>query len=85
MKNSWLVIDALWRRAVGVAFLGIEVDEVDVGRHVEFAAAELAHADDDHLLWLAVLVARFAVACGEGGVMKVERGVDADLGQRAVG
>jgi hypothetical protein len=36
-------------RAVGVALLGIQEHEVDVGRNVQFAPAELAHADDDEL------------------------------------
>ena len=32
------------------ALLGIEKDEIDVGGHVELAAAELAHADHDKVL-----------------------------------
>jgi hypothetical protein len=75
MKNSWLLI----------ALLEIKIDEVDVGRHVEFAAAELAHADHHHLLRRPVFVAWFAVPCGQFGVVEIERGGNADLGQRAPG
>ncbi len=46
-KNSRLEMDC---GAVGLAFLGIDEDEVDVRRDVELAAAELAHRDDDQLL-----------------------------------
>ena len=69
----------------GVAFLRVEIDEIDVGRHVELKAAELAHADHDHLLWNSVFVARLAVARGQFGVMEIECGGNAHLGQRAVG
>ncbi len=49
-------------RAVGFAFFAVQHDEVDVGRDVELAAAQLAHADDEHLLRFAGgRVARHAV------------------------
>ncbi len=37
-------------RTGGVALLGVHEHEVDVGRHVELGAAQLAHADDDQRL-----------------------------------
>ena len=37
--------------AIGFAFLAIQHDQVDIGRDIEFAAAQFAHADNDHLLW----------------------------------
>ena len=80
-------------RSRRVAFLGIHEHEVDVGRHVELAAAQLAHADDDQLLPMAGLgphrravdrierpgmhAKRFA----QGGIGKHGHG-RADLGQR---
>ena len=38
------------RRAVGLAFLGVDEHQVDVRRHVQFTTAQLAHADDDEFL-----------------------------------
>ncbi|SAI57526.1 Uncharacterised protein [Bordetella ansorpii] len=37
-------------RAVGIAFLAVQHDQVDVGRDIQLAAPQLAHADDQHLL-----------------------------------
>ena len=53
-------------RARGLAFLGIDEHEVDVGRHVELAAAQLAHADHDELL------RRAAVRADRRAVHRVE-------------
>ena len=54
---------------VGVAFFRIDQYQVDVGRSVEFGAAEFAHADDMQLLRCVVGgAARFAVHGGEIGV-----------------
>jgi hypothetical protein len=48
--------------AVGFAFFAIQHHQVDVGRHVQLRAAQLAHADDQQLLRLAGFgVARRAV------------------------
>ena len=52
-------------RAGRLAVLGIGEDEVDVGRHVELAAPQLAHADDDQLLGRAVAPAGDAAGVGE--------------------
>ncbi len=53
---------------LGFTVFAVQHDEVDVGRHVEFAAAELAHAEDQHLLRQAgVRVKRRAVHLGHLG------------------
>ena len=69
-KNSRLASVA---RAVGLAVLRIDEDQVDVGRDVELAAAELAHADDDEILRAARVVARLAVQRGERAVVERDR------------
>ena len=53
-KNSWLVsgracLGVAARRA-RVAVLVVDEDQVDVGRHVQFGAAQLAHAHDQQVL-----------------------------------
>ena len=50
-------------RAGGLAFLRVDEHEVDVGGHVELAAAQLAHADHDEqvLRFLAAFRARSPV------------------------
>ncbi len=63
-------------RAVGLAALGVEEDEVDVRGEVELAAAELAHADDDEFLRLAGRRPRRAIARRERARREVERGAD---------
>ncbi|MNQ52716.1 hypothetical protein D3C85_667430 [compost metagenome] len=55
-------------RAIRFAFFAVQHDQVDVGRHVQLAAAQLAHADDQHFLRLAGGgVARHAVHRGQIG------------------
>jgi hypothetical protein len=49
-------------RPVGLAVVLVDVDQVDVGRHVELARAELAHADDPEVDALRRRRARHAVA-----------------------
>ena len=44
---------ALYARAGGFTVFGVEKNQIDVGRNIEFAAAELAHADNVQLLRLA--------------------------------
>jgi len=70
-------------RAAGFAVFGVDKDQVDVGRNIEFASAELAHAYHDQLLhFTAVAADRLAVAGlrlhGPG-----ERGGDGRLGEIA--
>ncbi len=55
------VVDAA--RAIGLAILRVQKDEVDVGAEVQLAAAELAHGKNHQLLrLLAVDAARHTVA-----------------------
>ena len=72
-------------RAIGVAILRIDEDEVHIRGDVEFAPAELAHADHDQLLCAAAGVERLAVALGEGGVQVVASRGDGEIGQRSHG
>jgi hypothetical protein len=44
-------------RAAGFAAFGVDEDQVDVGRYIQFATAQLAHADDDELLHFAAVLA----------------------------
>ena len=62
VKKSKLLIG---RDSVGLAVFGIDEDQVDVGGDVEFASAQLAHADHDQRLLLAVAGYRSAEARGE--------------------
>ena len=63
--------------AGGLAIVVVHVDQVDVARHVEFARAELAHADDPQLGALAARAQRRAMArveLGAGlGAGRIER------------
>jgi hypothetical protein len=72
-------------RPARLAAFFVDVDEVDVGRHVELARAELAHADDPEVDPRAGFVERLAVALVElaagGGERDVERGFG-ELGHR---
>ena len=53
------------------AVFGIDEDQVNVGGDIEFMSAQLAHANDDHLLrlarfvtgWRAMAGAHFCVQC----------------------
>ena len=80
MKNSWLLRRP---RAARFAFLGIDEHEVDVGRHVELAAAELAHADHVQLLrQAAVFSHRLPVFRRQPALEVCDRGRDCDVGER---
>jgi len=67
--------------SVGSSVLGIDEDEVDVGRKVEFAATELAHADNGHLAGLVLRRERQAVPFRHVGPRELQGGKDAGLGQ----
>ena len=69
-------------RAVGLAVLGVGQDQVDVGGKIQFAAAELAEAQHDEALRLALGVARQAVTRAEIGFGIAQRRLEAGLGQR---
>src|SRR6185437_16327435 len=67
-------------RPARLAVLRIDEDEVDVGRDIELAAAELAHTDDDHLLSCAgVRADRLAMDRRERARMRVDRRADRQL------
>ena len=69
-------------RARGLAFLRIDEDEVDVGRHVELAAAELAHRDDHEPLRRSrVRTDRFAELARKRCVVQAHCGIDRNLGE----
>ncbi len=59
MKNSSLAIGAL---TVGLAVLGKQQHQIDIGGEIELTAAELSHGDDDQRLHRARGGARLAVA-----------------------
>ena len=68
-------------RAVGLAVFRVDEDQVHVGRHVELAAAELAHADHDEILRPPALVARLAVGVGQDAVVQRDGGTQRDFRQ----
>ena len=67
----------------GGAVFAVGVDEVDVGGEVEFAAAQFAHAEDEHRHRLAASVQRFAVARGQCLVLPGKRRADEGFGEGA--
>ena len=75
-----VVLDPL--RPGGVAILGVDEDVVDVGRDVQLAAAELAHADHHQPLRLAGPVERLADRWRRAGGGEVERHVGGDVGEQ---
>jgi hypothetical protein len=62
------------------AFVRVDEHQVDVGRHVELAPAELAHADDQQLL-RAGRAGRRAVLGFHAHAVRVERRVEGHLGE----
>ena len=67
--------------AGGFAIVVVDVDQVDVARHVQLARAELAHADHPQLGALARLGQRRAVAFVELGEGVGAGGVERQFGQ----
>ena len=67
--------------AVGVAVVRVGEDEIDVGRNIQFAAAQFAHADDNQFLHFALGVAGQAVAAGKGAGQDVHRDCHRRVGQ----
>ncbi len=67
--------------AGGLAVVVVEVDQVDVARHVELARAELAHAHDPELRAPAVRAERRAVHGVELGAGVAAGDVERELGQ----
>ena len=73
-------------RAVGLALFRVDEHEVDVGRDVEFASPQFAHAYNVQLLADAACFAnRLAVARGEPAVQMPERVLDRDFGEGSRG
>ncbi len=73
-------------RAFGVAVFGIEKNQINIGRHIQFAAAELAHADHNQFLGVsAVFANRLAVGFDQAGAEKAQRGLHSKFGQGANG
>ena len=66
----------------GLAIVFIDIDQVDVGRHVQLACAELAHADDPEIDQLAFLIQRRSAACVLIGTGRGQRDFQRDLGQQ---
>ena len=75
-----IVFDAL--RPCGIAFLGVDENVIDVGRHIQLASAELAHADDQQALRPAGLVEWLAIGGGELTVVVIEREIGGEVGQQ---
>ena len=74
-------VDAV--RDPGLAILGVDEDQVDIGRDVEFAGAELAHPDHQQVLRRTVDPgARHAVDRGQRTGVEGQRLADRDFGQR---
>ena len=80
---AFVFLGFLFAGGAGGAVFAVGVDEVDVGGEVEFAAAQFAHAEDEHGDGVAVGVHGFAVACGKGLVLPGERRADEGFGQGA--
>jgi hypothetical protein len=70
----------------GIAFLGVDVDDIHVGGHVELGPPELAHPDHVKLLLAPARRAdRPPVASGEPPVESPERVADRRFGERGRG
>ena len=61
--------------AVRVAVVGVDEDEVHIGRNVQFAATQLTHPDDDQRL-RGRRAEQLAVRCREQTVIKRRRSAD---------
>ena len=69
-------------RSVGLAVLREQEYEVDVGREIELAAAELAHAEHEQRQRRAVRAPRRAVTGGELAIRACAGRGDADIGEQ---
>ena len=83
-KNSWLPSGRM-SPAPGsgrrFAVFVVREDQVDVRRNVQFATAQLAHADDQQVLRLAGFARRHAVHLGEFARVDRNRALDGQFGQ----
>ena len=66
----------------GLAIVFVDIDQVDVGRHVQLACAELAHADDPEIDQLALRIQRRSAARIFIGTGRSQRDFQRDLGQQ---
>ena len=69
-------------RAGGIAFFRVDKDVVDVGRDIQLASAELAHADDHQALRAALAVQWFAIGGDQLAMIVVEREIGRDVGKQ---
>jgi hypothetical protein len=67
--------------AASLPLLGIDENVIDVGRDVQLAATELAHADDQQPLRLATAVERFAEQLAQLPMEEVEREVGGHISE----
>ena len=72
-------------RAIGFASLRIGVDQIDIGREIEFAAAQLAQAEYDQSLPTAVGRAHHAMPLRELGFQRFQRSAQTVLRQARAG
>ncbi len=69
-------------RANGFAILVVDEDQVDIGRHIQFAAAQLAHANDEQVLRHSVSADRRAVVGRQFARLSRDGRLDRELGKR---
>ena len=67
--------------ASGFAVFVVDIDQVDVGRHIQLARAQLAHADHPHLGPFAAVGLRRAVALVQLGEHGLAGHIQGQLGQ----
>ncbi len=65
-----------------VAIFGVDENQVDIGRDIQLAAAQFAHADDNQLLPLPLGILRLPVAGNEGGFADGQGGVHGGFGDQ---
>ena len=84
-REELMVAHAARAFTPGFTFLGIDEDEIDVGGDVEFAAAQLAHADHHQFLAFARFRARHAQRLLQLLHDAGESAFDGDFGQQGHG
>jgi hypothetical protein len=84
MKNSWFDSERWPGPGLGIAVFRVHEDQVDVRRHVELAAAVLAHRQHHHLLGPAGFLAdRHAVGGSHLGHELGQVGLHGEVGEAA--
>ena len=70
----------------GVATFRIQKNQIDIGGHIQFASAQLAHTDHDHVLRSARLLARGdAVQRALAAIQVGQMAVNHEVGERRYG